>query len=196
MKKLLEIIVKKSNELVGFTFDTTNLQQRGVADKIEYFVNEKIGELHSDTIIVEDATSKKSIEDIQLVVNPYLIKIDTKSHDLNSAFSMPNLISIDKLRTFYKDDNHYLVYIFIDYITLNNVTTIKSVNVKLVEELSWDILAIQNLGKGQLQIKNMNNDLLCIPANRKEWMSTLKLNAYNYYEKLIEKVKKYQQSWV
>ena len=125
---------------------------------------------------------------------PYLIKIDTKSHDLNSEFSMPNLISIDRLAKFYKTDTNYLLYIFIDYVTVDNITTIKNVLVKLVEELSWEILAIQNLGKGQLQIKNMNNELLFIDANRVSWLSTLKSNAYIYYDKLIEKVKRYKMA--
>ena len=36
MEELFEKIVKKSNELIGYSFDTTNLQQRGIADKIEF----------------------------------------------------------------------------------------------------------------------------------------------------------------
>ena len=36
-----------------------------------------------------------------------------KTHDINSDFSMPNLISVDRLKKFYENDNNYIIYIYI-----------------------------------------------------------------------------------
>jgi len=193
---MIDKITKNIEQLVNKQFDTKNLQQRGVADKVEKFDCECISEMNNDELIVEQATSKRSIEDIQIKHNNNLFKIDIKTHDAkDSEFSMPNLISIDRLRKFYSSDENYLVYVFIDYVTENDVTTITNVVVNLVEELDWSILAIQNLGKGQLQIKNMNNELVIIKADRTSWMNTLKENALIYYDQLIKKIENYKNDW-
>lgn len=72
---------------------------------------------------------------------------------------------------------------------------IQNIDVRLIEELDWGMLAIQNLGKGQLQIKNMNNKLSFVPVDRESWMAELKENAIIYYDKLINKINNYKKTW-
>lgn len=193
------MIIKIENvliDLLNSTFETKSLAQRGIADKIEKICTDKIFELNGNDVVVKNAKSKRSIEDVQIEHNNNTYKIDIKSHGIDNEFSMPNLISIDRLRKFYDSVNNYLVYVFVDYTTKDDVTKITKIEVKLVEELHWSMLAIQNLGKGQLQIKDMNNELIFTEPNRTKWMDTLKTRAVKYYEKLIEKVESYQKDWI
>jgi hypothetical protein len=188
-------LIELTKPLLNHTFNTKNLQQRGIADKIEYMFCETITTLSGDGLVVEQATSKRSMEDIQVVINGKTTKIDIKSHSLGSTFSMPNLVSVDRLRKFYSDSNNSLVYLFIDYSVEGDTTTIKNIEIKLVEELSWEMLAIQNLGKGQLQIKDMNSDLIFIDADREVWLNTLSEKTKSYYDKLIKKIEGYKKTW-
>lgn len=187
MKK---IINNKLNDSIGKSFNTTNLQQRGVADVIEKYICEQITKIDNKELIIEQSTSKRSLEDIQIKNNQELYKIDIKTHDLNSDFSMPNLISVDRLKKFYENKNNHLIYIIVSYQTINEITQIKNIQIRFVEELSWEILGIQNLGKGQLQIKNMNNELIFVEPNREEWINTLKQNMIKFYKKQIAKTQK------
>jgi len=183
-------------ELVNTKIETKDLAQRGIADKIEKICTTKIFDLQGGDIVVKEAKSKRTIEDVQVEQNMNIYKVDIKSHGVENEFSMPNLISIDRLRKFYESENNYLVYAFIDYITRDDVTTITKIEVKLVEELHWSMLAIQNLGKGQLQIKDMNNNLTFTEIDRNKWMATLKVKAVKYYDRLMEKVAIYQKDWL
>jgi hypothetical protein len=187
MKNIINNILNNS---IGKSFNTTNLQQRGVADIIEKYICEQIIKIDNKELIIEQSKTKKSLEDVQIKNNQELYKIDIKTHDLNSDFSMPNLISVDRLKKFYEDENNHLMYIIISYTTNNNITQIKNIEIRYIEELSWEILGIQNLGKGQLQIKNMNNELIFVEPNREEWINTLKQNMIKFYKKQIIKTQK------
>jgi hypothetical protein len=187
MKKIINNIL---NDSIGKSFDTTNLQQRGVADVIEKYICEQITKIDNKELIIERSKTKRSLEDVQIKNNQELYKIDIKTHDLNSDFSMPNLISVDRLKKFYENNNNHLMYIIISYTTNNNITQIKNIEIRYIEELSWEILGIQNLGKGQLQIKNLNNELIFVEPNREEWIKTLKQNMIKFYKKQIIKTQK------
>lgn len=192
---VIELIKKSLETLKDTKIDVSNIQQRGIGDKIEDIVCEFITKINTTEMVVESATSRRSMEDIQILNSGCVYKFDTKSHNVNSDFSMPNLVSIDRLRRFYNNDKNFLCYIFVDYKVDLDVATIVNIDVRLIEELHWDILAIQNLGKGQLQIKNMNNELKFVDINRSIWMSKLKENAVIYYDNLIDKIKRYKISW-
>jgi len=84
--------------------DSANIQQRGIADKLEDACNTLIKEKFNN---VKIASSRRSIEDIS-IDGAYL---DHKSSDEVLKFKMPNMISIDRLR---KLDTP-LIYNFIIY---------------------------------------------------------------------------------
>lgn len=182
---VIELVKKSLEVLLNKEIDVLNIQQRGIGDKIEDIVCENIKKMKSDSMLVESATSRRSIEDVQILSSGRVYKFDTKSHNVDSDFSMPNLVSIDRLKRFYNSDNNFLCYIFVDYKVNSSVATITKIDVRLIEELDWDILAIQNLGKGQLQIKNMNNELKFVSIDRNSWMSLLRTNALGYYDNLM-----------
>jgi len=192
---MIQLLRNTLSELIGGQIDSNGLQQRGIADKIEELVCNKIKTINTNGLLVEDASSKRSLEDIQVTdENDNLYKLDIKTHDINADFSMPNMVSVARLLNFYQTETNNLAYIFVDYKEENNVTEITDIIIKLVEELSWDILAIQNLGKGQLQIKDMNSELIFIEPNREVWVQQLKVNMVEHYNKTIRKFQGYINS--
>lgn len=192
---MIQLLRNTLSELIGNQIDSNGLQQRGIADKIEELVCNRIKTINTNGLLVEDASSKRSLEDIQVTdENDNLYKLDIKTHDINADFSMPNMVSVARLLNFYQTETNNLAYIFVDYKEENNITEITDITIKLVEELSWDMLAIQNLGKGQLQIKDMNSELIFIEPNREVWVQQLKVNMIEHYNKTIRKFQGYINS--
>ena len=161
-----------------------NLGQRGIADKIEDACNEII-KLNFDA--VKPAKSNRSIEDIN-IGNVY---VDHKSSDVARDFKMPNMISIARLMKLDRE----LIYNFILYDSLGQ--KILDTFALSVYELNWDHLKIQNLGKGQLQIKNMA-DFVKSPKTdltKDQWMERLKSEAITFYQKVQKDAEKRMKEW-
>jgi len=180
MKTRLEKILRES---LAFP-ESANIQQRGIADKIEDACNVII-KRHFDNVV--DARSRRSIEDIT-IDETY---VDHKTSDESLNFKMPNLISIDRLMTLKTP----LVYNFVIY----NSVEKKIIDIFALDvyELNWDYLKIQNLGAGQLQITNMNNFLKSprYSGTREQWLATLKLRSIEFYDKLITKTANRRKKW-
>lgn len=164
--------------------DSNNLQQRGIADKIESACNLILTENLPD---VRPATSRRSIEDVN-IGNVY---VDHKTSDAALDFKMPNMISIDRLRKLDRD----LIYNFVIYdskqkVILDNFSL-------FVYELNWDYLKIQNLGKGQLQITSMSDFVKSPKTNltKQQWYDRLKTEAINFYDKVQKDAGKRKAEW-
>lgn len=165
--------------------DSKNLQQRGIADKIEETCNLIIKQNFPDVV---DPRSRRSIEDIT-IGDTY---VDHKSSDEALDFKMPNLISIDRLIHL----ENQLVYNFIIY-NSEDKAIVQNFSLS-VYELNWDHLSIQNLGKGQLQIKNMK-DFLTNPKTsltKEQWIERLKAEAIVFYDTLIKKTQDRKTFWM
>jgi hypothetical protein len=164
--------------------ESKNLQQRGIADKIEDACNEIIKSNFDDVI---DARSNRSIEDIS-IGNVY---VDHKSSDASKKFKMPNMISIDRLKKL----DRPLIYNFIVYNSKDQ--TILNTFALNVYDLNWDHLKIQNLGKGQLQITNMAKFLESptTTMSKEEWLNKLSEEAILFYKKVQRDAEKRQKEW-
>lgn len=164
--------------------DSKNLQQRGIADKIEDACNEIIKENFDN---VTPAKSNRSIEDINIGD----VYVDHKSSDVSRDFKMPNMISIDRLRKL----DRQLIYNFIVY-SSKDKEIVKTFALD-VYELNWDYLKIQNLGKGQLQIVNMEKFLESpkTTLTKDEWLNKLKQEAIAFYKKVQVDAKKRESEW-
>ena len=162
--------------------------QRAYADEIESQFISIVKNKFND---VTEASSVKSTEDVGISN----ILIDVKSSDEDREFKMPNLISIDKLRKIYHDNP--ILYAIITYSSEQH----KIIGSKLfyIWELPWKHLAIQNLGKGQLQIKNMKtflDDVENFPKiNKDEWYQEFLKQGKTYYTKMITKMENYLENW-
>jgi hypothetical protein len=168
--------------------ESKNLQQRGIADKIEDKCTELLKENFDNAT---DPSSRRSIEDVS-IGNTF---IDTKTSDESLDFKMPNMISIDRLRKNIIDINKDLLYNFVIYNSQEK--KIKKVFLLQYYELNWDHLSIQNLGKGQLQIRNMK-DFLEDPISKlskDEWINKFKEKAIDFYKKVESDAIKRQNEW-
>ncbi len=194
---MIDLIKNKINSLVNYTFDSKKISQKVVTDYLGVLCWDKINELSTDEVIVNEALFVKSIEDIEIKYNDELYKIGIKINDINNKeFTMPNLISIDKVRKYFSNIKNHIIYIFIDYKIEDDMVTVMDIIVKPIECLDWSYLSIQNLGKGQLQIKGTTNTLTFNDGvTRKEWLDRLLKEGNEYYDKLILKVSEYKINW-
>lgn len=164
--------------------ESKNLQQRGIADKIEDACNEIIKANFED---VTPATSRRSIEDVN-IGNTY---VDHKTSDAALDFKMPNMISIARLKKLDRE----LIYNFVIYDS--NKKEILDTFALNVYELNWDHLKIQNLGKGQLQITSMAAFMKSPKTSltKEQWLDRLKEEAITFYKKVQKDAEKRQKEW-
>ena len=191
-----EVLQKILHEnLKGFKL-TDDYGQRSVGDKIEYECSNISKRYFGDFHI--DAKSKRSIEDFSIVKNNQYNFFDVKTHyvqDVN-GFSMPNLISVKRLKKLLETNSQSLSYIFVDYTRKGGNVIIEDVIVKYIWELDWSILSIGALGKGQLQIKDANKKLTFTCIGKQKWFEILKSRVNEFYQKEILKINKELKSWI
>ena len=170
--------------------------QRTVGDLIENKISDILFNSNSELITEKrEPRSKKSIEDVTLVSGGVLYYIDPKTHDTNSDFSMPNLTSIDKIKKLFSSDEQELIYVFVSYGLENGMVVISDIKVFFIWELDISILGIGALGKGQLQIKNANNELVFTNKGKQEWFEDFKKLVHEYLKKQITKTNKQILEW-
>lgn len=176
-----------------------NLEQRGYADMIEKLVAQQADTHKPDDMFFVPARSKRSIEDFsyQGKKERKFLWYDVKSFDACSDFSMPNLISIDRLRKVLSHPNQDLIYIFVHYRVnhTDRVVVVDGVEFRPVYEIDPSVLAIQNLGKGVLQIKNMHKTLSKYSGGRESWMKEVSKMAVGFYDNQIAKFARLKATW-
>lgn len=155
--------------------------QRAIADMIE---NDIV-----DQIVAKGGIRPKSVRTIEdVTLNDVLIDVKTK--DLSREFSMPNLISVDRLK---KNRDKEIAYFFVDYV-VNPVDRMSAqpVNMeyRLIESISWDHLKIQNLGLGQLQLSDYKDGIKRFDGTKDEWFEELEVQMDAFYTKQIAKFEK------
>jgi hypothetical protein len=171
-------------------------QQRTVGDLIESKVSEILFNSTSDLISEKIAPrSKKSIEDVTLVSNGVSYYIDPKTHDINSEFSMPNLTSVQKIKKLFDTTDKELIYVFVSYAITDGRVIISDIKVFFLWELDISILGVGALGKGQLQIKNANKNLVFTEKGKVGWYGDFKLLMQEFLKKQLIKVNKQILEW-
>lgn len=184
-----------SQNLVDFELVDGGMQ-RTVGDLIENKISDILFNSNSELITEKrEPRSKKSIEDVTLVSGGVLYYIDPKTHDTNSDFSMPNLTSIDKIKKLFSSNEQELIYVFVSYGLDNGMVVISDIKVFFIWELDISILGIGALGKGQLQIKNANNELVFTNKGKQEWFEDFKKLVQEYLKKQITKTNKQISEW-
>jgi hypothetical protein len=81
----------------------------------------------------------------------------------------------------------------------SNQKKILNIFTRVITELNWDYLHIQNLGKGQLQIKNFEDFYNSLDKKSKltenAWKDKLRNESINFYKKLTKKTEKRIAGW-
>lgn len=114
--------------------------------------------------------------------------IDVKTHRTDTKFNMPNLISVERLSRFYKDDTNYFVLLLVSYHLKNISIHVTDVRFVPIEFLGWDCLTIGALGWGQIQIANSNYITINPQYSRKRWMLELYEVLMEFYPREIAKI--------
>ena len=171
-------------------------QQRTIGDLVENKVIEIITADTNPLISeVKLSTGKKSMEDVSVVSDGVRYLLDPKSHNVDSEFSMPNLTSISKIKKLYSTPKQELLYVFVDYQIEGQTVLIRGIKVLFLWELDMSMLGIGALGKGQLQIKNLNDDLVITDEGKEAWYDKLKVEVNKYLDKQIIKIAKQKKEW-
>lgn len=135
--------------------------------------------------------TKRSQSDIEIKIDDKLILLDIKIYDESSRSSVSNLMSINRIKNVL-DVGNEIYFIFIRY--ADGVIT--NIDFQPIYALKWNYLSLQNLGKGQLQIKNLSNDTSYdLFKTKQEWLIEFKSNVISYYDKLLLKITENKTDW-
>jgi hypothetical protein len=123
-------------------------------------------------------------------LNNCYYNIDVKTHNTETKFNMPNIVSVERLARFYEDDSNYFTILMIAY-HINQAQKIEATNCYFIplEYLHWDCLTIGALGWGQIQISNSHHVIIDNSITRKKWMLSLCDKLDEFYPKEISKIR-------
>ena len=173
--KCLEIL--NSEQFMSEMLDSP----RAVGDAVQKFLAKRFEECLSEiSFNFNSDFSRRSMADLAFndKERNYHV-VDIKTHSLDGEFSMPNLISIERLFRFYEDSKNFFDLLLVDYSIENDKIVFKKVKFQSIENLDLNCLTIGALGWGQLQIKSMEK-VNFLEIERGEWLL-----------KLLEKIEKF-----
>ncbi len=95
--------------------------------------------------------------------------IDVKTHNLETEFNMPNLISVQRISKFYRNDNSFFVILKVDY-SISKWLIINKVEFTAIEHIDRSCLTLWALWWWQIQISNANIVRINRQQNKKDRM--------------------------
>lgn len=116
--------------------------------------------------------------------------IDSKTHNLDTTFNMPNLTSVERLSRFYEDSKNFFSILITSYKVENSKLVFEDCKFIPIEMLDWSCLTLGALGWGQIQIANSNNIVINEKNTRKKWMLQLCDMLDVFYPNEISKITK------
>lgn len=191
-KNILALLNKNCQHIVNKISLTST---RAVGDAIQEYIAQKGLPLALKGVDIENEFTRRSMEDVAFSDkegNYYAV--DVKTHNLTTRFSMPNLISVQRLANFYKNKQNNFCILIVSYETDGNKIIYKDCYFKPIEAFSWDCLTLGALGWGQIQIANASKLKFCKSQNRKKWMLELCNNLEEFYNAEIGKIKE-RKAW-
>ncbi len=167
---------------------------RAVGDAVQdYLGNQGLSTvLSAYGIDVASEFGRRAMEDMAFKdQNGNYYAVDVKTHNVDTDFNMPNLISVKRLATFYKnDDKNNFCILIVSYKVIDGNITYQNCHLKRIENFNWSCLTLGALGWGQIQITNANNLLFLEndPTIRKSWMLKLCDKLFTFYDEEISKI--------
>lgn len=140
-------------------------------------------------INVKDDFSRRAMEDIAFHDNNgNYYAIDVKTHNTDTQFNMPNLISVKRLANFYKTDTNHFCILIVSYSVVDGKLEFTSCKFKSIEEFDWSCLTLGALGWGQIQIANANNLIFNESVTRRHWMDMMCERVNKFYDDEMRKL--------
>jgi hypothetical protein len=191
IRKIIEKgVVKLINDEKSLMSINTLNSPRAVGDAIQELLEANFSSIIPQQILGEYNSSfaRRSMADFAFTdSNNYYYIVDTKTHNLDTDFNMPNLTSVERLSRFYEDDRNFFAVLFISYRVKGKRIIAKNCYFAPIEYLDWSCLTIGALGWGQIQIANANN-IVIKKSTRKKWMLKLCERLFEFYPKEIGKI--------
>lgn len=188
-KDILSNLISNASDIVqGISLSSP----RAIGDAVqEYLGNKGLPNVLSKYgISVKDEFGRRAMEDIAFKDSKgNYYAVDVKTHNEDTMFNMPNLISVKRLATFYKnDDKNNFCILIISYKVKQNKLEYTECHFKKIESFDWSCLTIGALGWGQIQIANSNNLKFMEKPCRKSWMLQLCDKLSLFYDEEIGKI--------
>ena len=167
---------------------------RAVGDAVQDYLGEKglNTVLSNYGINVSSEFGRRAMEDMAFIdSNGNYYAVDVKTHNIDTDFNMPNLISVKRLATFYKnDDKNNFCILIVSYKVVGEKIEYQECHFKRIESFKWPCLTLGALGWGQIQIANANNlDFYTNnETDRKSWMLSLCEKLFTFYDEEIYKI--------
>ena len=114
--------------------------------------------------------------------------VDIKTHNKDTKFNMPNLLSVRRIYDLYQESNKYFAILFVTYKSANNQLEVNKVRLFPIEFLDWSCLSIGALGWGQIQISNSNKIVLNPHKGRDKWICEFRERILAFYENEAKKI--------
>lgn len=196
-KQQNQAIRKILSKTFNTAWDCKGLDQRGVASLIETHVQKEFA--NQELFEYKNPQSVRSIDDFSLSIDSQTYLIDVKTHDKDRDFSMPNLISTERLYKLYQDPNITFGIAIISYdapYPNPDCKRISDTTYLPIENISWESLSIQNLGHGQIQITDLNKEIKKFKGTRNQWLNQFTVEMIKYHDKLEAKLKERKTKWI
>lgn len=160
---------------------------RATGDKVQELLSDNWGNLFQDKLKdFNGEHARRAMADLSFsdLLGNYFV-VDIKTHNTDTKFNMPNLVSVERLARFYKDPNNTFSLLMVHY---SQPFRVSEVVWSPIEGLDWDCLTLGALGWGQIQIANANKIALRSSLNRSDWMIQLCNNVLHFYDNEIVKI--------
>ena len=193
---VINLVDLKLKRLLNDTYVSSS--ESVIVSDLEQLITQTLLNLNGfNELKVYESNNIRGFENLEIKQGDKLYKFDINTHDVDKVISLPSLMSIKRAKDFLSNYNNFITYIFVDYKKLSDTEIeIIDIQVQNIESLEWSYLSIQNLGKGQLQMKNVS-DKLTFNNNitRREWLNILNEKGSQYYNNLLLKITEYKSKW-
>jgi len=171
---------------------------RAIGDAVQSFIAEESlpAALAKLSISSTDDFSRRAMEDVAFTdADGNYYAVDVKTHNTATSFNMPNLISVKRLATFYRnDDRNNFCILIVEYHVEGDRLAYTGCHFKRIESFDWECLTVGALGWGQIQIANAGKLKFQLALDRRRWMLDLCDRLDIFYDEEIGKIGE-RKSW-
>lgn len=180
------------NEQADFLSSASASSTRATGDAIQELLADQFNEMlgHWSTEYSSDFAARAMADLAFQEKNGFYVVVDVKTHRVSKDFSMPNLISVERLARFYENDQNVFAILLISYGIDGTKVTVNEVRFVPIEHLHWDCLTVGALGWGQIQIAKASFVKVDSSITRKAWMLELCDYLLDFYPKEQQKIAK------
>lgn len=184
-------LVEKLSGYALFQNPQINCSPRAIGDTVQEIIGETLPSCFPEGVAANfnSAFARRAMEDVAFYdSDENYYAVDIKTHNESTHFNMPNLISVERLSRFYKNEKQYFVILLIDYNVIDGHLTFTRARLIPIEHLDWSCLTIGALGWGQIQIANSNIVSVNRNSSRIDWMLSLCDAMDQFYPREIDKI--------